>query len=56
MSNETSNVTVRSASNPFYQRLKPAGKREKFTITVTYDTRELYGVVDGSREIEVVAE
>lgn len=30
------------------------GDEEKLTITVTYDTRELYGTVVGKREITVI--
>jgi len=33
--------------------LKINGREEKFTITVTFDTLELYGVVQGSREIVI---
>jgi hypothetical protein len=29
------------------------GGRERFTITVTFDTLELYGKVTGSREVVV---
>jgi len=29
------------------------GDEETFTITATYDTRELYGTVTGTREITV---
>jgi hypothetical protein len=36
--------------------LKLAGKSETFTATVTYDTLELYGKVEGSRTFTVVAE
>ena len=31
--------------------LKLSGSEEKLTITVKYDTRELYGIVTGTREI-----
>jgi len=30
------------------------GAKETFTITVTYDTMELYGTVTGTREFTVV--
>ena len=33
--------------------LKLSGNEETFTITVTYDTQELYGTVIGKREITV---
>jgi hypothetical protein len=33
--------------------LKLAGKSETFTVTVTYDTLELYGKVQDSRKITV---
>jgi hypothetical protein len=33
--------------------LKLSGEEETFTITVTYDTRELYGTVKGEREVVV---
>jgi hypothetical protein len=33
--------------------LKLDGDQESFTITVTYDTKELYGTVTGSREVTV---
>ena len=36
--------------------MKLAGKTETFTITVRYDTLELYGKVEDSRKIEVTAE
>jgi hypothetical protein len=36
--------------------LKLAGKSETFTITVTYDTLELYGKVEASRNITVTSE
>ena len=35
--------------------LKPAGNRETFTATLTYDTLELYGEVKASYEIVVAA-
>jgi hypothetical protein len=31
--------------------LKLAGKTETFTVTVTYETHELYGKVEASRKI-----
>ena len=36
--------------------LKPAGKRETFTITVAYDTLELYGKLQASRTFTIVSE
>jgi hypothetical protein len=33
--------------------LKLTGSEEIFTITVTYDTQELYGTVIGKREITI---
>jgi hypothetical protein len=33
--------------------LKLKGKQETFTITVSYDTRELYGYVSGRRQVVV---
>jgi hypothetical protein len=35
--------------------LKLSGKEERFTITVKYDTLELYGKVEASRTITVCA-
>jgi hypothetical protein len=35
--------------------LKLSGKKETFTITVNYDTQELYGKIEASRTIEVEA-
>jgi hypothetical protein len=32
------------------------GKRETFTVTVVYDTMELYGTVKASRQITVTAQ
>jgi len=34
--------------------LKLDGNEEVLTITVTYDTKELYGTVVGKREIAIV--
>ncbi|MEN6427495.1 MAG: hypothetical protein ABFE13_19245 [Phycisphaerales bacterium] len=34
--------------------LKLDGDEETFTITVTYDTQELYGTVVGKRQIAIV--
>jgi hypothetical protein len=50
-----------SAGTPGYswrvpKDLKLAGKSETFTITVRYDTLELYGKVEGARKIIVTAE
>jgi hypothetical protein len=36
--------------------IKLVGKTETFTITAHYDTLDLYGKVEGSREIVVSAE
>jgi hypothetical protein len=36
--------------------LKLDGKEETFTITVSYDTKELYGNVTGRREVTVCRE
>jgi hypothetical protein len=36
--------------------LKLDGPEETFTITVSYDTHELYGKVTGSREMTVYRE
>jgi hypothetical protein len=36
--------------------IKLAGESETFTITVRYDTLELYGKVEGSRAFEVRGE
>jgi hypothetical protein len=36
--------------------LKLSGKSETFTITVRYDTAELYGKIEASRKIVVTAE
>jgi hypothetical protein len=36
--------------------LKLAGKSETFTITVRYDTLELYGKVEAARTIVVTSE
>jgi hypothetical protein len=36
--------------------LKLAGKSETFTITVTFETMELYGKVEASRKITVTSE
>jgi hypothetical protein len=36
--------------------LKLAGKSETFTVTVDYDTLELYGKVEASRQITVTSE
>jgi hypothetical protein len=36
--------------------LKLSGKTETFTITVKYDTQELYGKVEASRKLVVKAE
>jgi hypothetical protein len=33
--------------------LKLSGKEETFTITVAYDTQELYGKVTASREVTI---
>jgi hypothetical protein len=33
--------------------LKLNGNEETFTITVTYDTRELYGTVTGARQFTI---
>jgi hypothetical protein len=33
--------------------LKLTGDQETFAITVTYDTRELYGVVTATREFTI---
>jgi hypothetical protein len=35
--------------------IKLSGKQETFTITVRYDTHELYGKVDAKRTITVAA-
>jgi hypothetical protein len=35
--------------------LKLDGKEETFTITVTYDTQELYGTVIGKRQFIIAA-
>ena len=36
--------------------MKPAGKNDEFTVTVTYDTLELYGRVEASRKIKLRSE
>jgi len=36
--------------------LKLAGKQEAFTATVTYDTLELYGRVEASRQFVVASD
>jgi len=36
--------------------LKLAGKQERFTITASYDTLELYGKVQASRTIVIGAD
>jgi hypothetical protein len=36
--------------------MKLAGKTEAFTISVTYDTLELYGVVQGTRTFTIGSE
>ena len=36
-----------------YRDLKLNGNEETFTITVTYDTQELYGTVIGSRQFTI---
>ncbi len=36
--------------------LKLAGRQETFTATVTYDTLELYGRVEGSRQFVVASD
>jgi hypothetical protein len=36
--------------------MKLADKTETFTVTVRYDTKELYGKVEDSRKIVVTAE
>ena len=36
--------------------LKLAGKRETLTVTVVYDTLELYGKIEASREIVLTSE
>jgi hypothetical protein len=33
--------------------LKLSGNEETFAITVTYDTRELYGTVTGTRQFTI---
>jgi hypothetical protein len=33
--------------------LKLSGDKETFTITVTYDTRELYGTATGTRRFTI---
>jgi hypothetical protein len=35
--------------------LKLTGKSEAFTVTVTYDTQELYGRVQGSRKFTIAS-
>jgi hypothetical protein len=35
--------------------LKLAGKSEVFTVTVSYDTQELYGRVQGTRKFTIVS-
>jgi hypothetical protein len=36
--------------------LKLHGKKETFTATVTFETLDLYGKVEGSREIVITAD
>jgi len=43
------------ARGPPPKELKPAGNKETFTITVAYDTQELYGKIEASRTIAVAA-
>jgi len=38
------------------ENLKLSGNEETFTVTVTYDTQELYGTVVGSREVTIYQE
>jgi hypothetical protein len=36
--------------------IKLAGKSETFTVTVSYDTLELYGKIEASRKIVITTE
>jgi len=36
--------------------LKLAGREERFTITVTFDTKELYGTVVGKRTVVIASD
>ena len=38
------------------KEIKLAGKQETFTVTVSYDTLELYGKVEASRQFVVASE